>query len=231
MWAGASSCVAALLAAGCYHSTPPPRMTPIEQPVKPDAPVVVEQPDTSLYTYEEVFADIASGPLVYVGTGEWTGMFHVYACAYRNAKVYVINFYCTKSYEKKAFGIAVLSPTRGRAYLYAEADKPISGLRRADYFTYRFEAELNTTPPVSMTFSYDQLHAWDEARYKQYASGCFAGVELRKPVNGCMQKLEEFETSFPDSHRAILENPPEAYYALVRDLRDRAKREGRDWKK
>ena len=220
---------ALLVVAACYRTKPPPRMTPIE-PVKP-APPVVEKADAPLYTYDEVLADIASGPLQYVGTGEWTGLFHVYSCAYRNAKVYVINFYCTKSYEKKAFGIAVLSPTRGRAYLYAEAEKPISGLRRADYFTYRFEAEENTSPPVSMDFTYEQLHAWDEARYKKYASGCFAGVEIKRPVNGCMQKLEEFEHSWPEGHRAILANPPDAYYALVRDFRERAKREGRDWKK
>ncbi|HTL37627.1 MAG TPA: hypothetical protein VL326_31065 [Kofleriaceae bacterium] len=221
--------LALLLLAACYRSKPPPRMTPIEPP--PPKPVVVEKTDAPLYTYDEMFADIASGPLTYVGTGEWTGLFHVYSCAYRNAKVYVINIYCTKSYEKKAFGIAVLSPTRGRAYLYAEAEKPISGLKRADYFTYRFEAEQNTTPPVSLGFTYEQLHAWDEARYKQYASGCFAGVEIKRPVNGCMQKLSDFAQSWPEAHRAILANPPEHYYALVRDFRERAKREGRDWKK
>ena len=219
--------------AACYRSKPPPRMTPIEHP-KP-LPPVVEKTDAPLYTYDEAFADIFSGPLKHIGTGEWHGLFRVYSCAYRNDRVIVINIYCTKSFEKKAFGLVVLSPTRGRAYLYAEAEKPISGLKRADYFSYRFEAEENIAdnnlPAVSLAFTYDQLAAWDKRRYERYASGCFAGVENKRPLNGCMQKLRDFEKSWPDGHRAILANPPESYYKLVRDLRERAKREGRDWTK
>lgn len=221
-----------VLLVACYRSKPPPRMTPIEPPTK--NPAVVQPSGAPLYSYEEMFADIASGPLEHVGTGEWFGLFHVYSCVYRNAKVYVVNIYCTKTREMKAFGLVVLSPTRGRAHLYAEAEKPISTLRRSDYFTYRFEAELNIVddklPAVSLDFKYAQLREWDETRYKRYAAGCFAGVEIRRPVNGCMKQLKDFEQSFPESHEAILADPPESYYKLVKDLRERAKREGRDWK-
>jgi hypothetical protein len=225
--------IALLVLAACYRNKPAPRMTPIE-PAKPPPPVI-EKSAAPLYTLAEALADVTSGPLKHVGTGEWFGLFHVYSCVYRNDRVFVVNIYCTKTREKTAFGLVVLSPTRGRAYLYAEGHKPITELARADYITYRFEAEINVgddrLPAVSLDLTYAQLREWDEARYKRYAPGCFAGVEINRPVNGCMQQLKEFERSWPDAHREILEDPPDVYYKLVRDFRERAKREGRDWTK
>jgi hypothetical protein len=222
------------LLAGCYRSKPPPRMTPIESP--PSKPVLVQKTEAPLYTLEDVFADVTSTPLAYVGTGEWFGLFHVYSCVYKNAKVFVVNIYCTKTREKSAFGMVVLSRARGRAYLYAEAEsKPISPLRRADYITFRFEAEQipvdDKLPALSLDWSYAELRKWDETRYNHYPPGCFAGIEIKRPVNGCMQQLKEFEHTWPESHAAILANPPDVYYQLVNDFRTRAKREGRDWTK
>lgn len=207
-------------------------MTPIEPP--PKKPAIVEKTEAPLYTLDEVFTDVTSTPLTYVGTGEWFGLFHVYSCVYKNAKVFVVNIYCTKTREKTAFGMVVLSPTRGRGYLYAEAQgKPISPLRRADYITYRFEAETipvdEKLAALSLGWSFAELRKWDETRYNRYPPGCFAGIEIKRPVNGCMQQLKEFEQSWPDSHKAILADPPEVYYRLVTDFRTRAKREGRDW--
>jgi hypothetical protein len=223
--------------AACHHNKPLLPMAPIESPTRPPPPPpsTVEKSGAPLYTLDEVYADVTSGPLTYVGTGEWHGMFHMYSCLYKNARVFVINVYCTKAKEKAAFGMVVLSPTRGRAYLYAEGELPITQLRRADYITYRFEAEVNLVddrlPTISLDYDYAHVAAWDEARYKRYPAGCYAGEELHHPDNGCMQDLEQYEHAWPDSHREILENPPDVYYQLVRDFRDRAKREGRDWTK
>src|SRR6184192_2805128 len=104
-----------LVLTACYRSKPPPRMTPIELPL-PVPPA--EKTEAPLYTLDAAFADVTSGPLTYVGTGEWHGLFHVYSCVYKNAKVFVVNIYCTRSKEKTAFGLFIYSPTRGYGYLY-----------------------------------------------------------------------------------------------------------------
>lgn len=219
-----------VLVAACYRTKPPPRMTPIEPP-KPVPPA--EKTEAPLYTLDEVYADLTSGPLTYVGTGEWHGMFHVYSCVYKNARVFVVNIYCTKTREKTAFGLVVYSPTRGYAYLYAEGQKPITTLTRADYISYKFEAEVNLVddrlPRVSLDMTYAQLRAWAEARYNRYPAGCFAGTENKRPGNGCMKELAQYERSWPDAHKEILANPPPIYFKLVHDFRERAKVEGRDW--
>jgi hypothetical protein len=220
-----------VLLAACYRSKPPPRMTPIEHPTATKG----EKATTQLYTMEEALADALSGPLQWVGTGEWFGLFHVYSCVYRNERVFVVNIYCTKTKEKRAFGMVVLSPTRGRAYIYAEAEKPISGIKRAEYITYKIDAEPAVVDEklakLELSYTWAQLRQWDEIRYYRYAPGCFAGFEIRRPQNGCMQQLKHFERSWPESNRELIANPTPAWYQLVSDFRARAKREGRDWTK
>jgi hypothetical protein len=222
--------LAIALGGSCYRNKPAPRMTPIEVP-KPVPPAAATE--APLYTLDEVLADITSGPLKYVGTGEWQGMFHVNSCVYKNAKLFVVNIYCTKTREKSSFGLVIFSPTRGYAYLYAEGSRPVTAMTRAEYITYKFEAEVNLIdaklPRVSLDMTYAQLRAWAEVRYKRYPAGCFAGTEINKPINGCMQQLAQYEHSWPTAHKEILANPPAIYFKLVHDFRERAKVEGRDW--
>jgi hypothetical protein len=218
--------------AGCYRNKPAPRMTPIEHPVA-QQPAQAAPPQ--LYTLEEALGDALSGPLDWVGTGEWFGMFHIYSCVYRNQRVFVVNIYCTKTKEKRAFGMVVLSPTRGRAYIYAEAEKPISEVRRAEYITLKVDGEPvhidDKLAKLELSYTWAQLRQWDEIRYYKYVPGCFAGFENKRPQNGCMQQLDALEQSWPESNRAFIANPTPAWYALIADFRARAKRDGRDWTK
>jgi hypothetical protein len=225
----------ALALAACYHNAPAPRTTPIEDPKSPDQPIEQHEQVGRLYSAEEALADVLSGPLTYVGTGEWFGLFRVYSCVYRNERVFVVNMYCTKTNEMKAFGLVVLSPTRGRAYLYGEAEKPISTVRRPDYFTMKMDAEPvvvdEKLPPLSMAFSFADLRKWDEARYNHYLPGCFAGIENKRPQAGCMKDLDELKDSWPAAQKPFLDNPPAAWYQLISDMRARAKTEGKNFAK
>ena len=48
-----------------------------------------------LYLLDEALQDALSGPWEYLGTGPWHGNARAPACAYRNARVLVVNVYCT----------------------------------------------------------------------------------------------------------------------------------------
>jgi hypothetical protein len=222
---------------GCYREAAPP--PPLVRPVEP-RPLITAPPemkpaetkeptrDSEMYALDEALADVFSGPLEHIGTGTWFGLFRVNACAYRNARVIVVNIYCTPK-EMKAFSIVVLSRTRGRAVIYAEAERPISELRRADYFTFKAETSPppdESLPPLSLDFTYAQLRAWDEKRYYKWVPGCFGGVEIRKPQGGCLKALEALAPAWKQRNQPFLDEPPAEWYRVVRDMRARAKRDG-----
>jgi hypothetical protein len=143
--------------------------------------------------------------------------------------------YCTKTSEMKAFGLVVLSPKRGRAYLYSEAVRPISTVRRPDYVTMKIDAEPalvdDRLPALSLTLSFAQLRKWDETRYNRYPPGCFAGIENKRPQAGCTKELDELATSWPAAQKPFLDNPPAEWYRLISDMRARAKTEGKNFAK
>lgn len=180
----------------------------------------VEAP--ALYTVDEALGDIAAGPLVFIGTGEWFGNFSIHGCAYRNARVIVVNVYCTVK-EQPAFGLVVLSPARGRLMIYAEAEHPISALKRSDYFTFSAEVQpANPADPLALGISYADLRAWDERRYHARIGSCWAGDTV-----GCGDGLEPRLAAWSPSAKAFLDTPPAAFYQLAKDLHARAVRDSR----
>jgi len=192
--------------------------------------VVTEAPPEELYPLDEALADALATPLVHVGTGEWFGLFKVNSCVYRNDRVFVVNLYCGPK-EMSSFGLVVLSPTRGRVYLYAEATAPISTLVRADYFTFKGETEIaqadDELPALELGFTYAQLRVWDEQRYRHYLPGCFGGEDHHRPQGGCLAALADHAKAWAARNTPFLDAPPPAWYRIVRDLRTRARTEGR----
>lgn len=183
-----------------------------------------------MYTLEEALADVSASPLTYVGTGDWTGIARIKACVYRNDRVFVVNVYCTLK-EMPAFGMAVLSPTRGRVYFYAEAKKPISALRRGDYFTFLAEAEPAVVdanvPALELSFTYDQLRAWDAKRYKRFAPACSVGTELKKAQGSCVGDLKSQTDTWVGRNKPFVDAPPADWYKVVKEMRGRAQKDGK----
>ncbi|HEY5925449.1 MAG TPA: hypothetical protein VIV11_27380 [Kofleriaceae bacterium] len=212
------------LVAGCWVDKRPPLASP--QPLAAQ-PVRVAEPkrNSQLYALDEALADVLSGPLEHIGTGPWFGLFRINVCAYRNERVIVVNMYCTTR-EMKAFSIVVFSRERGRVVIYAEADQPISGLSRADYFTFKAESEppppREKLPPLSLAWQQAELAAWDEKRYHAYIPACYGGVELRKPQGGCLQPLDKHATAWKQRNQAFLDEPPDDWYRIIREMRARA---------
>jgi hypothetical protein len=220
--------VAGLAVAGCWRASPPhgatdpsrPLVVPRERTTKPDRP-------GELYALDEALADAFSGPWTFVGTGEWFGMFRVNACVYRNARVFIVNIYCTLR-EKKAFGLVVLSPTRGRVYIYAEGDHPISTTTRKDWITFKGEAHLPVEETLRLDFTYAELRAWDERRYYKHAPACFGGVEIHRPQKGCLRLDAQIEP-WANRNREFLQTPNDDWYRIIRELRKRVTTDARPY--
>ncbi|HEY0252683.1 MAG TPA: hypothetical protein VGC41_14205 [Kofleriaceae bacterium] len=170
-----------------------------------------------LYTISEALEDLASGPLVFIGTGEWFGTYAIHACAYRNSRVIVVNIYCTAK-EQPAFSVIVISPTRGHLTIYAESDSAISKLARAEYMTFRLESEPPVPDdPLSIDFTYAELRAWDERRYNAQTGACWSG-----DGDGCSKELEPRLEAWLPSAKEFLATPPPALFHLVKDMHARA---------
>ena len=212
-----------VLAVSCYRGGEPAPAPAVV--AAPHPPLVAAPRPGELYALDDALDDVLSGPLVHIGTGDWFGLFRIHACAYRNDRVIVVNVYCTAN-EMSSFGLVVLSPARGRTYIYAEAKAPISTLARGDYFTFKAES----SPPLvddklaalDLAFSYAELRAWDERRYYRNIPGCFYGVEINRPLRGCLQGLDARQTTWLERNQHFLDDPPEPWYRIVKQLRARA---------
>jgi hypothetical protein len=204
---------------GTQTSQPPPADKPPEPARMPE-----------MYALDEALADVLSGPLVHIGTGPWYAVNKINACAYRNERVIVINVYCTQK-EMEAFSIIVLSPTKGRASFYAESGKVVSGLKRAQYLSFKGETQPLaglSLPPVSLKWNYGEVAAWDEKRHKKYAAACYGGTELKKPQSGCLRTLQAHAATWQERNQPFLDNPPEDWYRIVREMRAKAKQDGKN---
>lgn len=207
---------------------PPADAITVEPSVVVDAgtPADAEQvaidapPPVSLYAVSEALDDVASGKLEFIGTGAWFGNFSIHACAYRNARVIVVNEYCTVK-EQPALGLTVLSPTRGRMKIYAEGNAAISTLDRSGYFTFRVEVQPPLEDdPITLAITYDELNAWAERRYNSRAGECWYGDDA-----GCSGSLSP--QPWDESTKEFLDEPPATWFALVKDLHARAIRDSR----
>jgi hypothetical protein len=225
----------AVLALGCARVTAPETPAPAPAPPPPQAPPpVVQEPPapTGIYALDEAARDALSGPWTYIGTGPWTGNHRVQACAYRNERVIVVNVYCTIT-EVKAFRVDVFSPARGRVRIYAEGKAPVSTMTRKDYFTFNAESEPPPgaragLPPVTLTMSFEELRNYDERRYQRFLPSCYGGVEIHRRQGGCLRGLASHAAEWAETNRSFLQEPPEDWYRIVRELRALASQHGRD---
>ena len=204
-----------------------------EQPASPSVPAMAPAPTaTGLYGAEEALRDVLSGPLVYVGTGRWPGNARMQACAFRNERVLVVNVYCGIT-DTQAFRLEVYSPSRGRVRIYAESKAPVSEHTRPQYFSFTAESEPppgpgTNVPSLQLNMSFQQLSAYDEARYAAYLPACYGGTERQTPRSGCLGPLASEAPAWTQQHRTFLAQASSDWYRIVRELRALAQRHGRD---
>ena len=225
-----------ILAAGCAAERSPGGAVPARESA---APAVQSAPGREAalsrgdvpYPLDEALQDALSGPWEHLGTGPWPGNLRAPACAYRNARVLVVNVYCTPK-EPKAFRLDVYSPTRGWVSLYAEAKVPVSTVRRGAYFSFRAEAQPPPRPEaglpsLALTMSLAKLQQYERRRYERFLPACYGGVEIHRPQGGCLGDLAPLAAQWAERNRAFLERPPEDWYRLVRELRALARKHGK----
>jgi hypothetical protein len=218
--------------------------TVVERPVQakaPAAPVVLAPVTTTalpvpvvegLYAADEALRDALSGPWQHVGTGRWPGINRMYACAFRNARVLVVNVYCGTT-DVRAFRVDVYSPTRGRVRIYAEASGPIVTRLRQQYFTFMAESEPPPGPethmaPLALTMSFAELRRYDEQRYRAYLPACFGGQEHQRAHGACVGALATRGSEWASQNRSFLDGANSDWYRVVREMRVLAARYGKD---
>lgn len=195
------------------------------------APVSTVGPATALYSAKEALEDVLSGPLEHVGTGRWPGVDRMYACAFRNARVLVVNVYCTLT-ETPAFAVQVYSPTRGRARIYAESRGPVSEQMRSDYFTFTAESEPPPgpearIPPLNLAMSFLDLHVYETERHRAFLPACYGGIEFSRERSGCLDALAPRENEWAAQNRAFFAHANDDWYSVVRALRIQAQQHGK----
>jgi hypothetical protein len=208
-----------------------------ERPNRPEStPRTVQAPapraTDGLYAADEALRDALSGPWQYLGTGQWPGINRMSACAFRNARVIVVNVYCTIT-DTQAFRIDVYSPKRGRVRIYAESNGHLSAHMRQQYFTFTAESEpppgpAARLPQLALTMSFQELRAYDEKRYDAFLPACFGGQELAHKRAGCLGALAPREKEWSNRNRAFLERANDDWYRVVREMRALATRYGKE---
>jgi hypothetical protein len=177
-------------------------------------------------------ADSICGRLVFARQPYLDSTTRVHACAYRTARVLMVNVYCT-SKEPNAFRLEVYSPTRGWASIYAEARGPVSRMRRRNYFSFNAAAQPPPRPeaglpPLALTMSFAELQRYDRQRAGRFLPLCYGGVELRRPRYGCVGELMPRAVQWTERNKAFLAHPPEDWYHLVRELHALATKHGKN---
>ena len=223
--------VSSLLFVACGAASHAERPTRSES-TNPASPAPVARDSAGLYAADEALRDALSGPWEYLGTGPWPGINRMHACAFRNARVLVVNVYCTLM-DARAIRFDVYSPQRGRVRIYAEANGPVSSFSRRDYFTFTAESEPPPAlsaplPPVSLSMSFEQLRAYDEQRYHAFLPACYGGQEHLRERAGCLGPLAPREKEWTERNRAFLSNASNDWYRMVREMRALASRHGRE---
>jgi hypothetical protein len=213
---------ACLSAVACGRTRPSDRPSAARSDTRSD-PRATAPADQDLYPVDEALRDALSGPWEYVGTGPWPGNNRLEACAFRNARVLVVNAYCSIK-ETQAFRVDVYSPRRGRVRVYAESDGPVSARTRPRYFTFTAESEpappaAARLPALTLNMSFAELRAYEEQRYHASLPGCFGGQERREQRSGCLDALAPYGSTWRTRNRAFLEDASDDWYTLVHELR------------
>ena len=220
--------VLTLLAACASQPETRPTPPPVVTLAKPKPPPL---PRTNLYGPDEALADVLSSPLEYLGTGRWPGIERSFTCVFRNARVFVVNAYCTPT-EAPAARFDVYSPERGYARLYAEANGPISMRDRALYFSFVASAEAppdaQALGPVALSMSFDELKDYEQKRYDAYLPTCYAGEQNEQPVKGCLGALSSQTEAWEAEHRDFLARASSNWYRVLRMMRELSTEHGKD---
>jgi hypothetical protein len=187
---------------------------PADAPTPADAP-----PPAPLYTVTEALDDVAAAPLKLIGTGKWPGLETYHACAYQNDRVIVVNVYCSAR-EAPAVDVIVMSRTRGRVSIYAEAGVEISTVSRADYIDFTLAVGPVFSEPVPAT-SYAALRAWEQRHYDAMMPTCAA----QRGGTQCAPKLAAGLAAWSADADPFIAAPPPAWYKLVKAFHARAVRD------
>jgi hypothetical protein len=212
--------------------------TASERPARAKAPAThmtqapLSRPAEPLYAPEEALRDALSSPLRHIGTGRWPGINRMYACAFRNERVLVVNVYCGRT-DVRAFRVDVYSPRRGRVRIYAEASGPISRRTRHQYFTFMAESEPPPGPeahmlPLALSMSLAELRSYDKQRYGAYLPACYGGQEHSRPRGACLGALAARGAEWASQNRVFLDRANDDWYRMVRAMRAVATRYGKD---
>jgi hypothetical protein len=218
------SCLAVVLLTACSGAR---RVEPRERPPPLSPPQPVPAAPSGLYSAEEALRDVLSSPLQFVGTGKWPGVQRMYACAYRNQRVTVVDAYCSRN-ERQAFRVDVYSAQRGRVRIYAESPGKVSAHQRSDYFTFMVESEPPSALKLSASASFVDLKVYEQQRYDAFLPVCFAGHELKRARSGCLGALENQDQGWLAYERGFLAHASPDWYRVVHQLRALAGQHGRE---
>lgn len=193
---------------------------PATAPPAPSAATTATLP----YGLAEALSDALSGPLRLVGKGTWYGLSGSLACVYRNDRVLVVDEYCRRR-EMNSLGVAIVSPTRGRASISVEGRKPVSTLERRDYLNFSGRSEiLDPRRRLSLEMSVEEL-----SEYHAFAgrSVPFCDVSMRQGTKrgGCIKPLVGLYPAYEAQNLGFVSAPPATWFSFVRDLIDLRRRD------
>lgn len=209
----------------CMPALTPVGVSPMPPPPSPQAPAAAgatraapAPAASTFYAPDEAIRDALSGPLELVGVGEWPGVFRRLTCIYRNQRVFVIDEKCSNPREPDQLAVHVLSPTRGRATIYAEAGAPIGSVKRAAYKTFALSSMARRPPPAALDLemTYAQVIAYETD--KPGAVPAFCTAYSSRPEPHCTKTVSITPAAYAQQTSAFLANPPDAWYDLVREL-------------
>ncbi len=163
-------------------------------------------------------ADALSGRLEVVGVGAWPGLFRRLSCVYRNGRVFVVDERCSDPREPTSLVVHVVSPTRGRATIFADAGAPIGRARRPDYKSFGAGSAAPRPPPATLDVaaSYEEVVAYEADAPGAVRATCSAGTQ--RPQGNCSKGAPVSAGEYAASVEPFLRDPPAGWYELVRGL-------------
>jgi hypothetical protein len=158
-----------------------------------------------------------SGPLRLVGKGAWHGLSGSLSCVYRNDRVLVVDEYCRQR-EMNAFGVIIVSPTRGRVSIFVEGKAPISKLERRDYLTFTGRSEiLDPRRSLSLEMSVEDLSQY-HAFAGRFAPFCDVALRQGQKRGGCIKPLVPLYPAYEAQNLGFITAPPPTWTSFVRSL-------------
>ena len=73
-------------------------------------------------------------------------------------------------------------------------------------------------PPLALTRSFSELQRYDRRRFERFLPACYGGVRIHRPQGDCLGDLTPRTKKWVERNRLFLEQPPEDWYHIVREL-------------